>query len=134
MATPQPRTLTHDRQLRVRQVLDALLRCAWPTDEQPGRPHLDIDLAQNRPRYQAFEHTVAEACLDLNDDDEALILQSLGSDLGPGVELVTTHRRVRRWMVGGHEVRLDSYNGKRLCVRIVRRADCDAGDDATDSP
>jgi hypothetical protein len=100
------------------RVLDALL--SLHGDAGPGRDRLevDLDILSLRLHVRMCGDTVSEAQIDLPDEG-ASVLPALRWHLGPDLELATMHRRINRWLVGGREVILDSFNGHRTCLRVA---------------
>lgn len=99
-------------------VLEALLGVHGHASRDRDRVDVDAHILGLRVHLQMYGHVVSEAQIDLA-DDEASALHALRWHLGPDIELATMHRRVHRWLVDGREVILDSFNGKRMCLRVA---------------
>lgn len=113
-----PLSATNPTNVAVLGVLDALLALHRSADRELDRTDVDVDVLGLRLHLRVYGDVVAEAQIDLGDDDSSP-LQALRWHLGPDTELATMHRRVHRWLVNGREVILDSFNGRRTCLRIA---------------
>jgi len=102
----------------VLRVLDALLARHEHLGDDRDRTNLEVDILSVRTHLQMCGDGISEAEIELA-DDEASALKALRWHLGPDIELAGMHRRVHRWLVEGREVILDSFNGKRTCLRIA---------------
>jgi len=102
----------------VLRVLDALLARHEHLGHEKDRTDLEVDILSLRTHLQVCGDGISEAEIELV-DDEASALKALRWHLGPDTELASMHRRVHRWLVEGREVILDSFNGKRTCLRIA---------------
>ncbi|HEY3409340.1 MAG TPA: hypothetical protein VGK53_14305 [Propionicimonas sp.] len=102
----------------VLRVLDALLARPEHVCNDRERSDLDVNILSLRTHLRVCGDGISEAEIELADDG-ASALKALRWHLGPDIELASMHRRVHRWLVGGREVVLDSFNGKRTCLRIA---------------
>lgn len=106
------------KDLVVLHVLDALLRLHRHTSRYRDCVYVDVDVLGLHLHLLMCGKAMSEAQIDLA-DDEASALEALRWHLGPDTEIATMHRRVHRWLVDGREVRLDSFNGRRTCLRVA---------------
>jgi hypothetical protein len=100
------------------RILDALLARHEHLGKDGDRTDLEVNIASLRTHLQLCGDGTSEAEIELADDG-ASALKALRWHLGPDIELASMHRRVHRWLVDGREVILDSFNGKRTCLRIA---------------
>jgi hypothetical protein len=116
MSTPLPGI--DQKHLVVLRVLDALLRLHGRTTRYRDCAYVDVVILGLPLHLLMCDNVMSEARIDLA-DDEAPALQALRWHLGPDTEISTMHRRVHRWLVDGREVLLDSFNGRRTCLRVA---------------
>ena len=102
----------------VLRILDALLARHEHLGKDGDRTDLEVDIESLRMHLQLCGDGISEAEIELADDGVSA-LRALRWHLGPDIELTSMHRRVHRWLVGGREVILDSFNGRRTCLRIA---------------
>jgi hypothetical protein len=112
------RTAISHTKVVVRRILDALLSRHEHLGKDRDRTDLEVDIESLRSHLQLCGDGISEAEIELADDG-ASALKALRWHLGPDIELASMHRRVHRWLVDGREVILDSFNGKRTCLRIA---------------
>lgn len=116
----------------VLSVLEALLAADWNPTCVPHGPDQcsatsdadsvglsELELPFWRAHVTLNREGVAEAHIQIDDDDEAAVLVLLRRHWGPGIEIAQMHRRIHRWLVNGREVLLDSFNGHATCLRIA---------------
>ena len=106
------------KNLVVLRVLDALLRLHGRTNRYRDCVNVDLDVLGLPLHLLMCDQVLSEARIDLADDGSAT-LRALRWHLGPDIEIGTMHRRVHRWLVDGREVLLDSFNGRRTCLRVA---------------
>ena len=106
------------KNLLVLRVLDALLGFHGRTNRYRDCMYVDVEVLGLSVHLLMCGEVISEAQIDLA-DDEASALRALRWHLGPDTELATMHRRVHRWLVDGREVMLDSFNGRRTCLRVA---------------